>query len=124
MMSNLTKSTRPRLVSETHPRMKLGTSAAPPLLAPLSKNCSHHFAVHIGEAEVASLETVGELGVFEAEEMQDRRVQIVNMHLVLDGMEAELIGLAVNHARLDAAAGHPDGVAVRMMVAPDLIGLE
>lgn len=48
--------------------------------------------MHIRQAEVASLETVGELGVFEAEEMQDRRVQIVNMHLVLRRVVAELTG--------------------------------
>ena len=48
--------------------------------------------MHIRQAEIAALEMVGELGVLDAEEMQNRRVQIVNVNFVLGGMEAELTG--------------------------------
>src|SRR3954454_6411820 len=37
--------------------------------------------------------------------------------LVLDGLEAELVGGAVDVAALDAAAGHPDGETVVVVVA-------
>lgn len=39
-------------------------------------------AVHVGEAVAAALEAVGELLVVDAEEMQDRRVQVVDVHRV------------------------------------------
>ena len=37
---------------------------------------------------------------------------------MLDGVEAEFVGAAVDGAAFDAAAGHPDAEAVRMMIAP------
>ena len=49
--------------------------------------------------------------------VQDRGVQVVDMHRVLDDVVAEIVGLAVDDARLDAAAGHPDREAARMMIA-------
>ena len=42
------------------------------------------------------------------------------MDFVFDGVEAQFVRLAIGHARFDAAAGQPDGVAVRMMVAANL----
>ena len=42
-----------------------------------------------------------------AHKVQDRRVQVVDVDLVLDRREAELVGRAVGHAALDAAAGQP-----------------
>ena len=38
-------------------------------------------------------------------------MQVVDVDLVLDGVEAELVGLAERDARLDAAAGQPHGEA-------------
>ena len=40
--------------------------------------------------------------------MQDRGVQIVNVHLVLYGRVAEVVGRSVGLPPLDAAASHPD----------------
>ena len=53
----------------------------------------------------------------EAEQVQDRRVQVVDVDLILRDVEAELVGLADSDAGLHAAAGHPHGEGVRMMVA-------
>ena len=44
-------------------------------------------------------------------------MQVGDVVAVLDGVEAELVGRAVDDAALDAAAGQPDGEAVRVMVA-------
>ena len=35
----------------------------------------------IGQAEIAALETIGQLGVIEAQQVQQRRVQIVDVDL-------------------------------------------
>ena len=49
--------------------------------------------------------------------MQDGGVDVGDVVPVLDGVEAEFVGRAVGDAALDAAAGHPDGEAVGMVVA-------
>ena len=55
--------------------------------------------MHVGQAEVAALEAEGELRVVEAEQVQDRGVQVVNVDAVLDGVEAEVVGLAERRGR-------------------------
>ena len=44
-------------------------------------------------------------------------MQVVIVNLVLDRGETEFIGLAVENAALDAAAGQPDGIPFRVVVA-------
>ena len=56
----------------------------------------HHLAMHIGQPEVAAGVAVGEPGVVEAEQVQDRGVQVVDVHGVLDGLVAEFVGRAVD----------------------------
>ena len=58
-----------------------------------------------------------QLAGVEAELLQDRGVDVGDVVAVLDGVEADLVGRAVNDAALDAAAGHPDREAVDVMVA-------
>ena len=80
--------------------------------------------MHVGQAEVAAGVAVGELFVVEAQQVQDRGVQVVDVDLVLDRLEAELVGRAVDVAALDAAAGQPHGEAVVVVVAAvDLAGV-
>ena len=47
-------------------------------------------------------------------------MQVVHVDLVLDRLEAELVGRAVGHAALHAAAGQPHREAVRVVVAARL----
>ena len=97
--------------------------------APRVEGCSgdqfvDDVAVHVGQAEVAAGVAVGELLVVEAQQVQDRGVQVVDVDRVLDGLEAELVGRAVDVAALDAAAGQPHGEAVVVVVAAvDLAGV-
>ena len=44
-------------------------------------------------------------------------MEVVDVDRVLDGLEAELVGGAVDVAALDAAAGQPHGEAVVVVVA-------
>ena len=74
-------------------------------------------ARHVGQAEVAAVVAVGQLLVVEAEQVQDRGVQVVDADAVDDRLVADLVGLAVVDAALDAAAGQPDGEGVRVVVA-------
>ena len=54
------------------------------------------------------------------EEMENRRVEIVKMHAPLDGLEAEVVGLAVGQARFHTAAGHP-GAEAFLLVLPAVL---
>ena len=74
-------------------------------------------AVHVGQAEVAAGVAVGQPLVIEAQQVQDRRVQVVDVDLVLDGVVAVVVGRAVAEAALDAAAGQPHREALRVVVA-------
>ena len=65
---------------------------------------------------MAALELEGELFVVDAELMQDRRVEVVDVNWIADDVVAEVVGLAVGDPRLDAAAGHPDREAARVMI--------
>ena len=54
----------------------------------------HHLARHVGQAEIAALEAVGQLQVVEAEQVQDRGVEVVDVDRVLDDVPADVVGLA------------------------------
>ena len=60
---------------------------------------------------------ISSLAGVEAELVEDRGVDVGDVVAVLDGVEADLVGRAVDDAALQAAAGHPDGEAEDVMVA-------
>src|SRR5206468_3210229 len=64
-------------------------------LLPSREDFLRHAAAHIGEAEVAAGVAVSQLLVIEAEQVQQGRVQVVHVDLVLHGVVAELVGGAV-----------------------------
>ncbi len=55
------------------------------------ENFPHHLTVHIREPEVAPLEAEGQPLVVEAELMQDRGVEIVDVDGALDDLVAEVV---------------------------------
>ena len=65
----------------------------------------HDFAVDIREAVVAALEAVREFGVIEAELVQDRGLQVVNVDGLLRDVVADLVGGTVDKSRLNPATG-------------------
>src|SRR6185295_490177 len=85
----------------------------------LNEQRFYNLTMHIGQTKIATLKSVSQLRVIQAEQMQNRRVQIVDVDFVFDRVKTEFVRLPVGDARFDSAAGEPDGVAVRMMVAPN-----
>src|SRR3954470_14298989 len=73
--------------------------------------------MHVGQAEVAAGVAGGQPLVGQPQQVQDRRVQVVDVNLVGGGVPAVVVGGAVPVARLDAAAGEPHGETVRVVVA-------
>jgi hypothetical protein len=60
--------------------------------------------------------------MIEVHQVQHGGVQVVRVGAVLDGPEPELVGGAVGHPAVDAAAGQPDGEAPVVVVAPVPLG--
>ena len=52
--------------------------------------------MNVGESKVLALEAVGELFVVEAKEMEEGRVEIVDMDFSIDYAEAKFVALAVD----------------------------
>src|SRR4030095_10405879 len=77
----------------------------------------HDFAGDVGEAKVAALEAVGEAQVIEAEEVEDRGVEIVDMHRVARDVPADLVGFAIGEPAFDSATGEQDRKRIRMMIS-------
>ena len=59
-----------------------GAASSPDEL-PLRQDLLHHVPVHVGQAEVAALELEGQPLVVDAEQVQHRRVQVVDVDDVL-----------------------------------------
>ena len=57
-------------------------------------------SLDIGQAEIAAGVAVGQPFVVEAQQVQHRRVQVVDVDLVLGGVVAVVVGGAVAEARL------------------------
>jgi len=53
----------------------------------------HHFTVNIGKSKVPALESVGQFGMIDAETMENRCVQVVNVHRIARDVVAEVVRL-------------------------------
>ena len=56
--------------------------------------------------------------MIQPKQMQHGRVEIVDVHAVFDGVVGDVVRGSVYESGLDAAAGHPDRIAVGVVVAP------
>src|SRR4051794_10159385 len=83
----------------------------------LRQDLFQDIAMHIRELEVAAAETIGELFVIDAEQMQDRGVVVVKRRDLFDGVVAEIVSGAIGSAAAHAAAGHPGAEAGGIVVA-------
>src|SRR5579883_857028 len=70
-------------------------------------------AVDVGQAHVAAAVEIGQERMVEAQQVQDRGVQVVDVDLDVDGSVAELVGHPVSMAPSDAPAGQPGGETAR-----------
>ena len=72
----------------------------------------------VRKAEVPALEPVGESFVVDAEEVQHRGVEVMDMDDVFYGVVSEVVGGAVSDAALNPAARKPGAETLRVMVPP------
>ena len=79
-------------------------SGCPRSSAPLRQKSLDDVAVDVGQAEVAALEAVRQPLVVQAQAVEQRRVEVVDVNGVADDVVAVVVGVAVGDPRLDAAA--------------------
>src|SRR6266404_9184983 len=72
--------------------------------------------VHIGQATVDAVVAEDQPLMVDAEEMQDRGVQVVAVGPAAGALVAELVALSVADAALDAGAGQPGNKRAAVMV--------
>ena len=81
----------------------------------------HDVPMHVGQAEVAALVLERQLLVVDPQQVEDRRVEVVDFDRVDRDVVTVGVGLTVRRARLDAAARQPDRIAARVMVATEAL---
>src|SRR5258708_5829637 len=86
---------------------------------PLRQNVLHDMPLDVGKPEIAALKPIGELFVIEAEQVQDRGLQIVDSDFVADHREAKFIGFTIADAVFDAAACQEHRETIRIMIAAE-----
>ena len=87
----------------------LDFSAAVPHGKGSSQDLLHHFPLHVGQSEVASCVPVGQLLVIQPEQMENGRVQIVEMHPPFHGVVAVVIGGPVAECQASPPPCRPAG---------------
>src|SRR5712675_1006226 len=69
----------------------------------------HDVTFDIRETEIPARVAVGQLFVVETKQVQDRRVEIMDVHFVLLCEVAVVVGRPIGDAPFHAATGHPHG---------------
>ena len=61
---------------------------------------------------------IRQVEVIQPQQMQDRRMDVVNVIRLLDGAESDFVGRSDRLASLDARASHPDREAPGIVISP------
>src|SRR5215467_5905542 len=83
----------------------------------LRQDLLRHGASNICQSEIPPAVEIAQPSVFQAHQVQNGRVQVVQVHAIFHGVIAELVDCAVGGAALHTAAGHQHGIPVRIVIA-------
>ena len=87
----------------------------------LSDPVVDYFSGDVGEAEIASLETISQKLVVHPEKLEHGGVEVVRMDRVLLHSPSDLVGPTVNLSTLDSSTGEQHGIAGRMVIAASYV---
>ena len=73
-------------------------------------------AVDIGQSEISSGVTVGQLLVIHPQQCQQRGMEVVHMNLLIHTVKTVVVGHTVTEAGLHGSSGQPHGEGMRVMV--------
>ena len=92
----------------------------------ISTSCEdriHDPAMHIRQSSIDSVVAEGQAVMVDAQEVQDRGVQVVAVGLAFGGLPAPGVALAVSDSAFDSRAGQPgDGGAAVVVAAGGTLG--
>ena len=71
----------------------------------------------VGQSEVAALIRVRQSFVVDAQQVQNRGLQIVNVDSIFGDVDAVVVGPPPGHAALNASTSHPHGKTAWVMIA-------
>ena len=83
----------------------------------MGEDFANDVTVNVGQTSMRTIVIIGQPLMVQAEEMQDGRVEVMDVHHVFDGLVAEFIGRAEAETSLHARTGQPRGETLRVMVA-------
>src|ERR1700744_5060270 len=75
-----------------------------------------HIPCYVRQAEVPAAIPVSQLRVIYAHQIQNRGMDIVDMHRLLDGFKAEIVSGSINGASFHGPTGQPHGEAERIVI--------
>ena len=58
----------------------------------------------------------GKPSVINSHLVHNGRIEVTNMYWIFENVVTKLVGFSVCHSALDATAGHPHAIALRMMI--------
>ena len=105
---------------KNHPRPKGpddGWRAWGPPAARSRNDLAHNLTIHVGQAEVPTTKPVRQPGVIQPQQMQDRRMQVVDVHFFLGREITVVVGGPVDVASLHPSPGHPHRETAGVVVA-------
>src|SRR5262245_59919741 len=82
-----------------------------------SKQLLHHSPVHVGQAKVVAGIAIRQFRVVEAQEVQQRGMQVVNVHAVSDRGKAEVVSCPVGVTASHSAPGQPHREPIMVVVS-------
>src|SRR5688572_11245097 len=98
-------------------RVRFRTTSSPHPTCESGDYRTDQFPVNVGQAKVTALKFEGQEFMVHSETVQNRGLQIVNVHGIFHDVVTVVVRFAESKAALDAASGKPHGEAARMMVA-------
>ena len=77
----------------------------------------NHLAVHIGQADISSLVRMNQPLVIDSQQVQDGRIEIMNMDRIARDVVGKVVGFTMHMALFDPATCEKHAEAARVMVA-------
>lgn len=80
------------------------------------ENWLQHVTMHIGQSMVAAAMAESQAFVVDAQLVQQRSMDVVNVYGIADDAVAKLVGLSIGDTTFEAATGHENAVAIHVMI--------
>jgi len=84
----------------------------------------HHVSMNVGQSSLQAVVVEGQTFMFEAHQVQERGVEVVDGGWVDGRLETEFVAFPETEAAFDASTGQEAGECVRVVIAVGAVGLQ